>query len=76
MGVCSGIVTHKDGSPARDVRVTGSVSSGGMTDPVRTDRDGKFVLEWRGCSGLSKLFADGKLCERDVRNGTKVHLRI
>lgn len=76
MGVCSGTVTRRDGSPARDVKVIGNVSGSGMTNHVYTDRSGKFVLEWRGDSGLSKIFADGKCCERDVRNGAKVHLQI
>ena len=74
MGVCSGIATRGDGSPATKVRVRGETSAG-MTDTTYTDRDGRFVLEWRGDYGLTVVYADGKACERNVRNGAKVHLR-
>lgn len=78
MGVCSGIVTRRDGSPARGVRVRGEVRglSGGMTASTTTDRDGRFVLEWSSSDGLATLYVDGRSVERNVRNGAKVHARI
>ena len=78
MPVCSGIVTHSDGSAARGVRVCGSVGGffGGMTETVYTDRDGRFVLQWDTDSGLDKLYVDGRCVERGVRKGARVHAQV
>lgn len=78
MGVCSGVVTYRSGQPASGVAVRGAVSGlgSGMTREVRTDRDGRFVLEWSSDSGLSSLYVDGREVERNVRNGARVHATL
>jgi len=74
MGVVSGIVTYPDGSKARGVRVSGSVHFGGMTQTVYTDQDGRFVLEWSGDNSLAAIYVEGNVAQREVRNGSQVHL--
>ena len=78
MGICSGIVTRKDGSLARNLRVVGAVKglTGGMTKCTYTDANGRFVLEWASQDGLAAVYVDGKCVERNVRNGERVHARL
>lgn len=78
-GDISGIVKHRrSGSPASGVRVSGLTSGmlGGMTGNVRTDDRGKFVLSWKSRSGLAKLYANGSVVARDIRDGERVVITV
>lgn len=69
MGICSGTVT-RGRSAASNVRVRGEVASGGVTESVYTDRNGRFTLQWRDSSGLSTIHVDGRNMRKSVRSGT------
>lgn len=76
MGICSGTVT-RGRSPASNVRVRGEVASGGMTEPVYTDHQGRFTLEWRDSSGLSTIHVGGKNMRQRVQSGnSKLHFDV
>lgn len=78
-GDISGIVKHRrSGSPASGVRVSGLTSGllGGMTGSVRTGDRGKFVLSWKSSDGLAKLYANGSVVARDIRDGEYVVVTI
>lgn len=69
MGSVNVSVYHKSGSPASGVRVSGSVSAGGVTATVRTSRQGHANISWSSSRGLSKIFVNGKGHSGDYRSG-------
>ncbi|HOS44822.1 MAG TPA: hypothetical protein PK794_14135 [Armatimonadota bacterium] len=79
MGVISGIVT-KGGSPVSGARVCASVGglfSGGVTDEVRTDFQGRFTLQWSSATDAEKIFCEGRQVMGTVKNGTNnVHIAL
>lgn len=79
MGVISGIVTFEDGTPSTQSWVSAAVGgtfSGGVTNRVGTDRQGRFMLTWDGDSHASEVYCDGRTVARNVRNGTNnLHFR-
>ncbi len=78
-GDISGIVKYRrSGSPAEGIKVSGLTSGwlGGMTGSVRTDDRGKFVLSWKSAGGLAKLYANGSVVARDIRDGEYVVVTI
>lgn len=77
-GDISGVVKHKDGSPAAGVRVSGLTAGalGGSTKSVYTDSKGKFTLSWKSKGGLAKLYANGSTVATDIRDGENVVVRL
>ena len=78
-GDISGVVKHKkSGSPASGVKISGLTAGtlGGMTESVRTDDKGKFVLSWKSSGGLAKIYANGKTVAKDVKDGEKLVITI
>ena len=67
-GSCDVYVSYSSGNPASGASVQGSVSFGGMTDKVRTDRNGNASLTWSSDSSLEKVFVDGRTVG-SCRNG-------
>jgi hypothetical protein len=76
MGVCSGVVTYRSGQTASGVTVRGAVQGSGMTREVRTDSNGRFVLEWSSDASLSSLYVDGRSVQSNVRSGERVHATL
>jgi hypothetical protein len=76
MGICSGVVTYRNGQTASGIAVRGAVHMSGMTRETRTDRDGRFTLEWSSDSMLASLYVDGREVERNVRTGSRVHATL
>lgn len=72
MGVISGIVTYQDGRPSTMVYVSAAVGgiTGGVTDRVRTDSQGRFTITWAGDGGADVVYLQGQEVARNVRNGT------
>jgi hypothetical protein len=52
------IVSYRDGSPGRDLRVVLGFPSG-QTSPVFTGRDGKATIEHKS-TGEATVYVDGK----------------
>lgn len=75
-GEISGTVKYRDGSTAKGVAVSGSVSGGGVTGKVYTDSGGRFRLTWSSNNGLAKVFVNGSTVAINVRNGAYVNLTI
>lgn len=77
MGVISGIVTYPNGQPSTMSYVSAAVGglTGGVTQRVRTDSQGRFLLTWTGDCGADVVYCDGTEVARNVRNGTNnLHL--
>nr|VFK35765.1 MAG: hypothetical protein BECKMB1821I_GA0114274_114310 [Candidatus Kentron sp. MB] len=71
-GSCYVTVTWPSGKPHSGVRLVGSVSWGGMTKAVHTDRQGQATITWSSNNSLSNVYVDGK--ERSgCKNGGSVH---
>ena len=80
-GDISRIVKHRLAGcrlPAAGCRVPGMTSGllGWMPGSVRTDDRGKFVLSWKSSGGLAKLYANGSVVARDIRDGEYVVVTI
>ena len=69
MPLCTVIVAHKSGLPARGVRVSGAVSAGGMAKAVNTDTGGRALLEWSSNASLSDIYISGKGHRGPFKNG-------
>lgn len=54
----STIHVNRNGSPKPGAKVVLSFASGGVSAPVRTDRDGRAVISHDG-SGTAKIIVDG-----------------
>jgi hypothetical protein len=72
MAVISGIVTYSNGQPSTMSYVSAAVGgmTGGVTPPVRTDSQGRFMLTWSGDRQADVVYLDGQEVARNVRNGT------
>ena len=73
MGVISGIVTYSNGQPSTMSWVSASVGgifSGGVTDRVRTDSNGRFMLTWSGDGSANVVYCDGREVAKNVPSGT------
>jgi hypothetical protein len=73
MGVISGYVTRRDGSPYSGVRVCASVPGfgGGVTQEVRTDGQGHFILRWTSSSGsVETVYVNGQAVDHNVSSGS------
>jgi hypothetical protein len=78
MGVISGIVT-RNGYPVQGARIGAYFSglSGGVTDGVYSDSDGRFTLQWRGDGTIDILYCNGQEKLKNVRNGRNdVHIAL
>ena len=76
---CTVTVYYKDGSLAKNVKVSTDVSGGvfcvGGRD-FQTDKDGKVTLKWsKGCN-LKKVFVRGKGYDVDYKNGSSYRLTL
>jgi hypothetical protein len=80
MGVISGIVTYSNGQPSTMSYISaavGGVFSGGVTDRVKTDSDGRFVLTWSGDGPANVVYLDGQEVAKNVANGTRsLHFHV
>ena len=77
MGVISGIVTYANGQPSTMSYVSAYFSglSGGVTDKVRTDSQGRFMLTYSGDQAADIVYCDGREAAKNVRSGTNsLHL--
>ncbi len=54
----STIYVNRNGSPAQSIKVSLSFASGGVTQHVFTDRNGKAVISHDG-TGTATVFANG-----------------
>lgn len=54
-------VQYGDGSPGRGVGVQLSFATGGMTNTVYADNQGRAIIEHAG-SGSASIFANGQDC--------------
>lgn len=73
MGVISGIVTYSNGQPSTMSWVSASVGgvfSGGVTDRVKTDSNGRFMLTWSGDGPAHVVYCDGREVAKNVSSGT------
>ena len=73
MGIISGIVTYSNGQPSTMSEVSAAVGgmfSGGVTDRVRTDSQGRFTIQWSGDSPANTVYCDGREVAKNVSNGT------
>lgn len=72
MGVISGIVTYDNGQPSGMSYVSAAVGgwTGGVTQRVRTDTRGRFMLSWNADCGADVVYCDGREVARNVGNGT------
>jgi hypothetical protein len=70
MGVISGIVS-KHGVPWEGARVCGKLPGlYGMTREVRTDRHGRFLLEWSADSSyVETVYVNGSPCDHNIDSG-------
>lgn len=75
-GEISGRVQYSDGSDCSGCRVSASISSGGVTDAIYTDSNGRFRLSWSSNNWISKLFVNGNTVRRDIRPGENVNLTV
>jgi hypothetical protein len=75
VGVLSGIVTYANGQPSTMSYVSAAVGglAGGVTQRVRTDSQGRFVLTWSANCGASAVYVDGREVDRNVPNGAQRH---
>jgi hypothetical protein len=73
MGVISGIVTYSNGQPSSSSYISASVGgtfTDGITERVKTDANGRFVLTWSGDSRANVVYLDGQEVAKDVPSGT------
>ena len=73
MGAISGIVTYSNGQASTQSWVSAAVGgtfSGGVTERVGTDSQGRFLLSWDGDSPANTVYCDGREVAKNVRNGT------
>ena len=73
MGVISGIVTYANGQPSTISQVSakvGGLFSGGVTQRVRTDSQGRFAVTWNGDGAAEIVYCDGREVAKNVRSGT------
>ena len=74
MGVISGIVTYQNGQPSTMSYISASVGgtfSSGVTDRVRTDSNGRFMLTWGDDGPAHEVYLDGQVVARNVPSGTR-----
>lgn len=77
MGVISGMVTYSNGQPCTTASVSAYFSglSGGVSNKVRTDSQGRFMLTYTGDQPADIIYCDGQEAARNVRSGTNtLHL--
>jgi hypothetical protein len=77
MGVISGIVTSSSGSPVSGASVSAYFSgfSGGVTDRVYSDSNGRFMLTYTGSSTAEIIYCNGQEAAKNVPSGSNtVHL--
>lgn len=72
MGVISGVVTYSNGQPSTMSYVSAYFSglSGGVTEKVKTDSQGRFMLTFSGDQVADIVYCDGRESARNVRSGT------
>lgn len=80
MGVISGIVTYANGQPSSMSYVSAAVGgtfSGGVTERIKTDSNGRFLLTWSGDGPASIVYLDGQEVARNVASGTNtLHFQV
>ncbi len=73
MGVISGVVTYPNGQPSTMSYVSahvGGAFGGGMTEKVKTDLQGRFMLTWTGDGPANVVYCDEREVARNIRSGT------
>ena len=61
MPQCTVYVSHRSGTGASAVRVSGSVGGlSGVSRAAKTDQDGKAILEWSNSGPLRHIYINGK----------------
>jgi hypothetical protein len=72
MGVISGMVTYSNGQPSGMSYVSAYFSglSGGVTNKVQTDSQGRFMLTYTGDQAADIIYCDGREAAKNVRSGT------
>ncbi len=75
-GEITGEIRYGDKSPCSGCKVSASINSGGVTDAVYTDSNGKFSLRWSGSNWIAKLFVNGSTVAQDVKPGEHVQLTV
>jgi hypothetical protein len=79
MGVISGMVTYRNGQASTMSYVSAAVGGmlGGVTNKVKSDSQGRFMLTWSGDGQADIVYCDGREVARNVRSGTNnLHIVI
>lgn len=80
MGVISGIVTYANGQPSTMSYVSAAVGgtfSSGVTNRVKTDSNGRFMLTWSGDGPANVVYLDGQEVAKNVPSGTNsLHFHV
>lgn len=74
MGIVKGKVVTRSGSPVGGATVRGNVGGLGGFVTAKTDRDGRFVLNYSGVGSLEYVSVEGGQREDKVPSGSDLTL--